>query len=100
MKIIWSPLSIERLGEISDYIAEDNLSAANKFVDDVFSKVEVLKSNVEIGRVVPELGIVNVREIIFGNYRIIYRYDNKRVSVLTIRHFKQILPPDDVQHSK
>lgn len=95
MNIFWSPLSIERLEEISDYIAQDNISAANKFVDDVFSKVEVLKGNVEIGRVVPELGQSNIREIIFRNYRIIYRYDSKRISVLTVRHFKQILPIDD-----
>ncbi len=100
MKIIWSPLSIERLEEISDYIAEDNISAANKFIDDVFSKVEALKDNVEIGRIVPELAHSNIRELIFGNYRIIYRYDNKLISVLTVRNFKQILPLDDIINSK
>ena len=95
MKIIWSPLSIERLEEISDYIALDNISAANKFVDDIFSKVEDLKKNVEIGRIVPELDNSNFRELIFGNYRIIYQYDQYCISVLTVRHFKQILPLDD-----
>ncbi len=96
MKILWSPLSIERLEEISDYIAQDNIPAANKFIDDVFLKVEALKGNIEIGRVVPELlGHSKIREMIFGNYRIIYRYDDKMISVLTVHHFKQILPLDD-----
>ena len=36
MKIIWSPLAIARLEEISDYIARDNPSAAIKWLDSVF----------------------------------------------------------------
>ena len=42
MKIIWSPLSAERLEEIFDYISKDNLSAAKKFADKIFNKIETL----------------------------------------------------------
>ncbi len=100
MRIIWSPLAITRLEEISDYIALDNLSAADKFIDDVFEKVNNLKTNAEIGRVIPELNISNFREVIFGNYRIIYKYDQKVISVLTVRNFKQILPMSDINEAE
>jgi plasmid stabilization system protein ParE len=49
-----------------------------------------------MGRIVPEIGNSKIRELIFGNYRIIYRFEKKRISVLTIRHGKQILPIEDI----
>ncbi len=96
MKIIWSPLAIDRASEIAEYIAQDKPSAAVKWIDAVFSKVERLKSSPEIGRVVPEIRNVQFRELIYGNYRIIYRIEKKQTSILTIRHGKQILPIDEV----
>ena len=96
MKIIWSPLSVERASEITDYIAQDKPSAAEKWINNVFSKVEQLKSSPEIGRIVPEINNTQFREIIYGNYRIIYRIEKKQISILTIRHGKQILPINEI----
>jgi addiction module RelE/StbE family toxin len=96
MKIIWSPLAIDRSSEIAEYIAQDKPSAAEKWINTVFSKVEQLKSSPEIGRIVPELNNAQFREIIYGNYRIIYRIEKKQISVLTIRHGKQILPINEI----
>jgi addiction module RelE/StbE family toxin len=96
MKIIWSPLAIDRASEIAEYIAQDKPSAAEKWIDTVFSKVERLKSSPEIGRVVPEIKSDQFRELIYGNYRIIYRIEKEQISILTIRHGKQILPIDEI----
>ena len=96
MKIIWSPLAVDRSSEIADYIAQDKPSAAEKWINTVFSKVEQLESSPEIGRIVPELNNAQFREIIYGNYRIIYRIEKKQISVLTIRHGKQILPINEI----
>jgi plasmid stabilization system protein ParE len=96
MKIFWSPLAIDRSSEIVDYIAQDKPSAAEKWISTVFSKVEQLKASPEIGRIVPELNNAQFREIIYGNYRIIYRIEKKQMSVLTIRHGKQILPIKEI----
>lgn len=89
MKLIWSPLSIQRVQEIADYIAADKISAADTWVDSMFNKVEKLKSEPEIGRSA-------IRELIFGNYRIIYTISKQQILILTVRHFKQILPVDEV----
>jgi len=96
MKIIWSPLAIDRASEIAEYIALDKPSAADKWITTLFSKVEQLVSAPKIGRVVPEMGDEQFRELIYGNYRIIYRAEKRQVSILTIRHGKQILPIEDI----
>jgi addiction module RelE/StbE family toxin len=97
MRIVWSPLAIDRASEIANYIAQDKPSAAEKWINTVFSKVEQLKSSPEIGRIVPEISDSQFRELIYGNYRIIYRIENKQVSILTIRHGKQILPINEIR---
>ena len=96
MKIIWSPLAIDRVSEIAAYIAQENPTAAEKWIDTVFRKVEDLQDFPESGRVVPETENKAIRELIYGNYRLIYRLGEKRISVLTVRHGKQILPVDEI----
>ena len=97
MKIFWSPLAAERLENIYDYISFDNKAAAQKVVERIFKKVETLAKNPERGRKVPEANRVEIREVLEGEYRIIYRIESKRVSILTIRNFKQLLPDKDIK---
>ncbi|WP_028325885.1 type II toxin-antitoxin system RelE/ParE family toxin [Desulfatirhabdium butyrativorans] len=97
MKIVWSPLAVERASEIVDYISRDKPLAANNWIDTVFSMVDQLRANPEIGRIVPEINEHQFRELIYGNYRIIYHIGIKRISILTIRHGKQILPIDEIK---
>ncbi len=96
MKIVWSPLAIERTSEIAGFIARDKPSAAEEWIDTVFLKVEQLLDSPEIGRIVPEINNKQFREIIYGNYRIIYRVEIKRISILTIQHGNQILPIKEI----
>ena len=97
MKIFWSPLAVERASEIVDYIAQDKPLAAEKWIQTVFSKVEQLRLNPEIGRIVPEINDRLFRKLFYGNYRIIYHIETKQISILTIRHGKQILPIDEIK---
>lgn len=96
MKIVWSPLALDRIAEIAQYIAQDKPLAAEKWVRTIFSKVEQLEISPELGRVVPELENIQFRELIYSHYRIIYRIEETRVSILTIRHGRQILPIEEM----
>ena len=96
MKIIWSPLAVKRAVEIAEYISSDNPTAARKWIETVFSEVELLESSPKIGRIVPELNQKDFREIILGNYRIIYRVEKESVSIVTVRHAQQILPVNEL----
>ena len=97
MKIIWSPLALDRITEIAEYISDDSPVSAEKWVDSVFKKVSRLKRYPESGRIVPELSISRIREIIYGNYRIIYRIKQEFIIVLTVRHGRQILPEEEIK---
>ncbi|WP_022666086.1 type II toxin-antitoxin system RelE/ParE family toxin [Desulfospira joergensenii] len=97
MKLIWSPLALDKASEIVDYISLDNPSAAKRWLNTVFEKVEQLISSPEFGRIVPEISDKHFREIIYGNYRIIYHHEPTTISILTIRHGKQILPIDEIK---
>jgi toxin ParE1/3/4 len=97
MKIIWSPLAITRINEIADYIADDSPEAARKWVDEIFTKVDRIEEFPLSGRFVPEIDRKDIREILFGKYRIIYRILTKDISILTVRHLKQKLPITEIK---
>lgn len=97
MTIVWSPLALDRVAEIAGYIARDKPSAAEKWVKTVFAKVEQLEISPELGRVVPEIGNVQFRELIYSQCRIVYRIEKKRISILTVRHGRQELPIEEIR---
>ncbi len=96
MKIKWSPLSIDRVTEIALYIATDKVGAADKWIDSIFSDVEKLSKFPQSGRIVPEFKKENIRELIHGNYRIIYQVSQSEIEILTVRHGKQLLDDNDI----
>ncbi|OGV73385.1 MAG: plasmid stabilization protein [Lentisphaerae bacterium RIFOXYB12_FULL_65_16] len=95
MRIQWTPLAIERVTTIAHYIRQDNPAAAIRWAERVFAKVERLSSFPLSGRHVPEVARDDIREILYGNYRIIYRVAPTSIAVLTVRHGKQLLPLDE-----
>ncbi len=96
MKIVWSPLAVDRVFKIAEYIALDKPSAAADWVDTVFESVKRLRKFPRSGRVIPEIKLDEFREIILDNYRVIYRIEEKQVSILTVRSGREILPVDEV----
>lgn len=97
VRIFWSPLAVERLESIFEYISKDDRVAAYKMIDRIFKKVESLSKFPERGRKVPEANREEIREVFESNYRIIYRLDAKRLFILTIKNFKQLLPEKDLE---
>ena len=90
MKIVWSPLALERVEDIARYIAEDKPDAAVKWVDWLFSTVERLADFPKSGRMVPEVGSPRIRELISGTYRVVYSVKDQ-VDILTVRRSSQLL---------
>ena len=72
-KLVWTSLAREDLREIVGYVARDNPAAAIRVGEGILRSVEPLKRMPQMGRVVPERQDDTIREIIRGNYRIIYR---------------------------
>ncbi|MBI3879200.1 MAG: type II toxin-antitoxin system RelE/ParE family toxin [Verrucomicrobia bacterium] len=72
-KIVWSLQARDDLREIVSFIAADNPTAAETFGYRLMSQVDPLANFPQLGRVVPEEGDENIREIILRPYRIIYQ---------------------------
>jgi len=45
----------------------------------------------EIGRIVPEYADPKMREIIYRNYRIVYRIEERIVEIITVFHGSKLL---------
>ena len=86
MKIVWTDPAIDDLQAIRDYIARDSELYADDFAAGILAAVERLESFPELGRVTPEAGVSKIREILFGNYRIIYRVRKNKIQILTVIH--------------
>ena len=97
MKIFWPPLAVERLEDIFEYIAKDDTSAASKMIGRIFKKVETMAKFPKRGRKVPEANRDEIREVFESEYRIIFRIESKRIYVLSIRNFKQLVPDKDLE---
>ena len=91
MRIVWSSRAKAQVTEYGEYIAIDNRDAAGKWVAGILAEVERLKDFPDRGRVVPEAGRPDIREIFYQSHRVIYRIESKRMVVLTVRHSRQLM---------
>lgn len=96
MKVVWTELAVKKLEEFADFIALDKLPSALKWTEKIRKSVNKLELFPQAGREVPEIKRNDIREIIEGNYRIIYRIESERISILTIRHCTQLLSKKDI----
>lgn len=92
VKIIWTEISIEDLKEIYDYIADDSVRYASITTLKIYQRAQEIIANPYFGRIVPEFNNKFLRELIEGNYRIIYRIKNEaQVDILRVYHAARLL---------
>jgi plasmid stabilization system protein ParE len=92
VQINWTLGAISDLREISEYIAKDSRRYAEITARRIVSKVELLVDYPLSGRRVPELQRDDIREVIEGRFRVIYRVVSSiRVDILTIHHSSRLL---------
>ncbi len=84
MRIVWSPQSLRDLGAIRDYIAKDSAHYAELTVARIFAAVERLLQFPQLGRTVPERNEPEIREIIVGRFRVVYRVRDAVIEVATV----------------
>jgi len=91
VEIEWSSKAENDLNEIIDYIAKDSLEYALSFYEQLSEKVKNLAKFPKMGRKVPELDNLHIRELILKNYRIIYRELEEKVQIIRIFHGSRIV---------
>ena len=87
--VTWSIPAKNDLKQIYDFIAKDSKRYAQKVSRDIIGKTEELNDFPKIGRIVPEIGNPDIRELFIYSYRVIYEVTPKKVEILAIIHGKQ-----------
>ena len=92
VKIIWTDSAIQDLNDIGDYISKDSIRYAEVTVEKLFYSVDILIEFPLSGRIVPEFENETIRELIRGNYRIVYQFiDEERISILTVNNCARLI---------
>jgi len=86
MKIVWSDPAVSDLDSIWDFIARDSPHYATQTVQRLIDAVEPLATFPAMGRHVPEAESDDMRELIVGGYRVIYRVMGQQVEIATVVH--------------
>jgi len=86
-EVVWTKEAADCLEEIYEYIARDNPIAAHKVVCGIYDKIQILSQQPHIGHRYEPIADREVREILYGHYRIPYLIKTEnRVEVLGIFH--------------
>lgn len=97
MVIIWSHPAREDLRLIHQHIAHDSKQYATRVVNDIMERMEILPTAPRIGRMVPEIGEPDVREISLYSWRIMYEIVGDTLYVHGIIHKRRDFKPEDLQ---
>lgn len=87
VQIKWTEKASKHLHDIYTYISQDSSIYAENFIKELISSCKILETHPHSGRIVPEFENINLREIIYRNYRIIYRTQNTDIiEILAVYH--------------
>lgn len=96
VRITWTEQALDDVENIVNFISRDSVHYARMHAQKIFGAVKRLEHFPESGRVVPEIGKKEIREILLGNYRIIYRLKQNAVEILTVYHSARLLSSVDI----
>ncbi len=99
LKILWTKEALTKLQEIEEYISKDNPIIAVKFIDKLISISGTLVETPKKGRVVPELAIENIREILHRNYRIVYIIKETSIDILTVFERHKLFRKEEISNN-
>ena len=96
MRLIWSPRAADAFAAAVRYIATHDPGTAARWANGLLTATRRLERFPRSGRVVPELGREEYREVLYGAFRIIYRVDSEAVLILTVWHGRRLLDETEI----
>ncbi len=92
MKVIWTQTALGHLTEIFQFISRDSPRYAQRTIDRITNRSKQLATFPKSGQVVIKYEDPEIRELIEGSYRVIYRTGGTSVHVLAVIHGARELP--------
>jgi len=90
-RVVWTRQAAEDVEAIKAYVARDSERYASLLAERLVAAVGRLELFPQSGRVVPEVGDDSLREVLYGNYRLVYRLQAESVEVVTVYHAARLL---------
>ena len=90
-QIVWDPVALDHLDGIAQYIAKDSPAAANRLIQRIFKRLERIAMFPLSGGFIAEDSRQIYREVIQGNYRIIYRVSDDSVYIVAVYHAARLI---------
>jgi toxin ParE1/3/4 len=94
MNVFWTPDAKLRLREIEAYIAKDSPNAAREMAIRLIRRSLELEQPPLLGKRLPQYADADIRELLERPYRLIYRIQADRIEILTVMHYRQLMPSD------
>ena len=94
MRVHWTNTAIDHLLSIYEYVSHDSDVYADRLMDRLTRRSQQISTFPRSGRSIPEYEAPDIREVIEGSYRIIYRIKKEQIDVLAVIHSAQQLPPE------
>ena len=91
MKVTWTNRALKHLLDIYEYIAQGSPMFAKQTIDSLTRRSEQMGNYPQSGRVVPEYETDDIREVIEGEYRLIYRIKANQIDVIAVLHSRRHL---------
>ena len=89
-EVRWTDQAVEQLAAIKDFISQDSPAYAQAVVGRLYQSVGQLAQFPDSGRLVPETGRPEIRELVRPPYRIVYRRRPEVIEILLV--FRSSLP--------
>ena len=96
MRVIWTARALTRLEEILDYVAGDDPGAAERFIERIMRRSDLLADFAARGRRLPEAPRAPFREVLEGRYRIVYRVRGEVVQIMSVVQGRRRLRTEDL----
>jgi len=87
----WTERAKGDLQEVYNFIARDSPRAADALVERIARAADRLAAFPESGRTMPEFPTLPYREVIVGNYRVLYRIERESVWIAAVVHGRRLL---------
>jgi len=91
-RVVWTEPALEDVESIRAYIARDSEVYADAAVLEIVEAAERLARFPRLGRFVPELHDGHTREVLVGNYRVVYDTAGDAARILTVLHCARRFP--------
>src|ERR1035437_3949089 len=86
MQVFWSHSARRDLADIDRYIRRDSAMYASSMVRKITDATRQLADFPRMGRMIPEIGMTDRRELIVGPYRVMYAIDDQAVIITGVIH--------------